>query len=161
MSLENDLRVEIMGTLQRRRKDDVRAIIEAVMAMPLEKGEITQVDGKKAMTEMKSANTDVITRIVLVQAARASNGDVKSAEFLFKYAGYTPATDQRVTLELPQIIDDVSAPTTSSFLTSAVPKDSIRPAPDIEVLPGPAPDTSDIIPAQSKKSRKKKGEPIE
>lgn len=161
MSLENDLRVEIMSTLQRRRKDDIRAIIEAVMAMPIEKGEITQVDGKKAMTEMKSANTDVITRIILTQAVRALNGDVKSSEFLFKYAGYTPATDQRVTLELPQIIDDVSAPTTSSFLTSAVPKDSIRSAPDIGTLPEPSPDTSDIIPILSKKPRKKKEEPIE
>ncbi len=159
MSLESDLRVEIMDTLQRRRKDDVKAIIEAVMAMPLEKGEVTQVDGRRAMTEMKSANTDVVTRIVLVQAARASNGDVKSAEFLFKYAGYTPSTDQRVTLELPQIIDDVSAPTTSSFLTSAIPKDSLIDAPDIEALPEPAPDVTDIVP--KKKSKKKKGESSE
>ena len=39
-------------------------------------------------------------------AVNAALGDLKSAEFLMKYGGYTPPAETEVTMDLPRIIDD-------------------------------------------------------
>lgn len=156
MTLEDELRVEIVDTLRKRKKDDIRDIIEYVMATPLKTGgNMMQANGTTSFSQLMSegANMDTATRIILAQTARAMNGDVKSAEFLFKYGGYTPVVDQRITLELPQIIDDVSVDRTRDILTSSVSKDTILIPPASE--PALEPPKEDAPKASAPKKKRK------
>lgn len=151
MTIEDELRVEIVDTLRKRKKEDIKEIIDCVMATPLKKGEMLKADGVTSFSQLMraDANMDTATRIILAQTARAMNGDVKSAEFLFKYGGYTPTIDQRITLELPQIIDDVSTNDARDILTSAVSKEAIH------LPPSPVPALAQ--PVKEDKAPKKRG----
>lgn len=157
MTIEDELRVEIVETLRKRKKEDIKEIIDCVMATPLKKGEMLKADGITTFSQLmaKDANMDTATRIILAQTARAMNGDVKSAEFLFRYGGYTPAIDQKITLELPQIVDDISAPDTRDILTSAVSKDTIHLPPASNLRIGTQPEPKER-PAPKKRGRKPK-----
>ena len=98
---------QVQKLLDKRQRRDVRLLIRTVMSTPLKDGPVTEVDGKISIAELSKKNLDVQTRIILTMAGQAAGGDPKSAEFLFKYAGYTPPTEQNVTVNLPRIINDL------------------------------------------------------
>ena len=95
---------------EKTRARDAKAHIRAILEMPVNDGEVYSVDDVKSASELSKLNTDIRTRILLAVANDASRGDIKAAEFLFKYAGYTPVAEAHVTMELPQIIDDLALP---------------------------------------------------
>ena len=45
-------------------------------------------------------------------AKDAATGEVRSAEFLMKYAGKEPPKQQQITMDLPTIVDDMTYRTT-------------------------------------------------
>lgn len=100
---------EVKKVMKSRHKQDLKEIINLVLSSPLkDKGEITQVDGDMSLESLSKMNTDVQTRIVMQIAKDAATGEVKSAEFLMKYAGKEPPKQQQITMELPTIIDDMT-----------------------------------------------------
>lgn len=99
---------EVLQTVKRRRKSDLKEVIQTVLKCPSKHdGDVELVDGSKPIGYYLDKNIDVMTRIVLVQATAAGNGDLKSAEFLMKYGDYTPAQEHTISV-IPTIIDDLS-----------------------------------------------------
>lgn len=93
---------------KKRAKRDSKLLIRAIMESPLKKGEVYEVDGDTPIETIARQNTDVQTRMLLKIAGLAANGDIKAADFLMKYGGYTPPVEQNVTLNVPRIVDDIS-----------------------------------------------------
>lgn len=99
--------------MKSRHNQDLKEIINLVLNSPLkDKGEITQADGMISLEALSKSNTDVQTRIIMQMAKDAATGEVRSAEFLMKYAGKEPPKQQQITMELPTIIDDMANRTT-------------------------------------------------
>lgn len=93
---------------KKRAKRDSKILIRAIMESPLKKGEVYEVDGETPIEVIAKQNTDIQTRMLLKIAGQAANGDIKAADFLMKYGGYTPPVEQNVTLNVPRIVDDIS-----------------------------------------------------
>ena len=104
---------EVKKIMNSRRNQDLKEVINLVLNSPLKnKGEIVQVDGVISLEELSKSNTDVQTRIIMQMAKDAAIGEVRSAEFLMKYAGKEPPKQQQITMDLPTIIDDMTYRTT-------------------------------------------------
>jgi len=87
---------------------DIQNIVNMVLKSPIRRGSrVVEADGKISMEELSQANTTVATRIVAQMAFNAARGDVKSAEFIFRYGGISPARNQDVLLDAPIIINDM------------------------------------------------------
>ena len=100
---------DVRKVMKSRQNQDLKEIINLVLNSPLkDKGEITQADGMISLEALSKSNTDVQTRIIMQMAKDAATGEVRSAEFLMKYAGKEPPKQQQITMELPTIIDDMT-----------------------------------------------------
>lgn len=100
--------VEAVDRVRKKRaKRDTKILIRAIMETPLRKGETVEVDGSIPIETLAKQNTDVQTRMLLKIAGQAANGDIKAADFLMKYGGYTPPVEQNITLNVPRIVDDI------------------------------------------------------
>ena len=93
---------------RRREKADMKMLIRAVLETPLSTGKAYTLDDVSSIAELSNLNTDLRTRIILAISREAANGDIKSAEFLFKYGGFTPAIEQNITVQVPNIINDIA-----------------------------------------------------
>lgn len=104
----------------RTASEDLSNIIAMVLQSPIRANAVVKkADGTTSMEELSNSNTDVQTRIITQMAYNACKGDVKAAEFVLKYGGYEPPTKQEISLDVPQIIDDMSnkiAPPASSIV---------------------------------------------
>lgn len=100
---------ELESVRKRRETLDMKRLIRLALDSPLTDGKIFEIDGEKPIEFFKKRNTDVKTRMVLQVAVDAAKGDLKSAEFLMKYGGFEPPKEQNVTVELPTIVDDITA----------------------------------------------------
>ena len=95
--------------MEQNRGRDISEIIKQVLVSPIKStGKLVYADGNVSMQELSQSNTDVQTRIITQMAFNAAQGDTKSAEFLMKYGGYEPASEQRLTIDMPQIINDMT-----------------------------------------------------
>ena len=104
---------EVKKIMRARRTQDLKEVINLILNSPLKnKGEIVQVDGEISLEELSRSNTDVQTRIIMQMAKDAATGEVRSAEFLMKYAGKEPPKQQQITMDLPTIVDDMTYRTT-------------------------------------------------
>lgn len=104
---------EVKKIMNSRRNQDLKEVINLVLNSPLKnKGEIIQADGVISLEELSKSNTDVQTRIIMQMAKDAAIGEVRSAEFLMKYAGKEPPKQQQITMDLPTIVDDMTYRTT-------------------------------------------------
>lgn len=92
-----------------REATDMRRLIRAALDSPIQDGKQYELDGKTAFSSYKKKNTDVKTRMILSIAVDAMKGDRQAAEFLMKYGGFEPPKEQNVTVELPTIVDDITA----------------------------------------------------
>lgn len=104
--MSNDLTPQEMRQLTRK---DVQRIIGLMMASPMTKGDVQEFDGIKPFLEMtEKGNLTLGSKILANIAKQAHNGDVKSAELLLKYGGFTPAVETQVEVTLPTFVDDVT-----------------------------------------------------
>lgn len=95
-------------TLKRRNsRRDMQQLITMVLDSPLGPGNVDVVDGTKPISAYEKANTDVKTRIILQYALDAMHGNIKAADFLFKYGGYEPVHEANVSLDTPTFIEDI------------------------------------------------------
>lgn len=120
--MANDLGKDTEKRLDERRREDLRDVIRIILASPLKKdGTVTYADGAMSLQQLSKHNTNVMTRIVMSTADSAARGDVKSAELLFKYGGFEPVKEQNITVNTPQLIDDMTCraePVISAVLES-------------------------------------------
>lgn len=108
-AMEEQKVVAVVDKVRKKRaKRDSKILIRAIMESPLRKGEVFEVDGDTPIEVVAKQNTDVQTRMLLKIAGLAAQGDIKAADFLMKYGGYTPPVEQNVTLNIPRIVDDIS-----------------------------------------------------
>lgn len=97
-------------TARRQRKAiDMKRLIRLALDSPLKDGKVHEIDGRTPLMSFKQKNTDVKTRMIISIAGDAMKGDHKAAEFLMKYGGFEPPKEQNVTVELPTIVDDITA----------------------------------------------------
>lgn len=94
---------------RKRSRADLQKIIGLVLDSPLNDLPVEEVTGELSVQSLAQMNTDMKSRIILRAALSAANGDLKSAEFLMKYGGYTPPAESEVAVEVPTIIDDIGS----------------------------------------------------
>lgn len=108
MMVEEQKVVEAVDKVRKKRaRRDTKILIQAIMESPLKKGETVEVDGNTPIEQIAKQNTDVQTRMFLKIAGQAAQGDIKAADFLMKYGGYTPPVEQNITMRVPVIVDDI------------------------------------------------------
>ena len=125
---EDEFNAEVDRTRRRRSRADMQKIINLVMDSPLNDAPTEEIDGRTAVKVLATKNTDLKARVILQMAVNAALGDLKSAEFLMKYGGYTPPAETEVTMDLPRIIDDFGTEETPE--TPALPADEQQDALD-------------------------------
>ncbi len=104
---DEDFQIDLDRARRKRSRADLQKIIGLVLDSPLNEGETEEIRGDISVQTLATMNTDLKSRIILRMALGAANGDLKSAEFLMKYGGYTPPTESEVTMDVPRIIDDI------------------------------------------------------
>lgn len=113
----------VSGVMREHEDVDIRRLIHLVLdspSLPLSEERVVSKDGKlisgplespdgtTSLKEFKGKNTLASTRLIINMAAQAINGDVKAADFLMKYGGFTPPREEKVSVDLPVIIDDMT-----------------------------------------------------
>lgn len=94
--------------LDKTKARDTTEITRLILSSPIKRGSrVVEADGIISMEELSQSNTTVETRIIAQMAFNAARGDVKSAEFIFKYAGLEPPQKQEVLLDIPTIVNDM------------------------------------------------------
>lgn len=104
----------VAKVMKERGDVDIKRLIRLVLDTPTltsSKGPVMELDGKTSLEDFKGKNAMAGTRMIINMTAQAINGNVKAAEFLMKYGGFEPPKEERLTIELPTIVDDMSAPT--------------------------------------------------
>ena len=104
---DEDFQIDLDRARRKRSRADLQKIIGLVLDSPLNEGETEEIRGDISVQTLATMNTDLKSRIILRMALGAANGDLKSAEFLMKYGGYTPPSESEVTMDVPRIIDDL------------------------------------------------------
>ena len=104
---DEDFQNDLERARRKRSRAGLQKIIGLVLDSPLNDGEMEEVKGDISVQTLATMNTDLKSRIILRMALGAANGDLKSAEFLMKYGGYTPPAETEVTMDVPRIIDDI------------------------------------------------------
>lgn len=100
---------KIEKELAKRKEQDFQEIVALVLKSPIRRDvPIEYADGSISMDELSRMNTDVQTRIISQMAYNAGMGDVKAAQFLMDYGGLKPVQKQEITLDVPQLVDDMT-----------------------------------------------------
>lgn len=100
---------KIEKELAKRKEQDFQEIVSLVLKSPIRRDvPIEYADGSISMDELSRMNTDVQTRIISQMAYNAGMGDVKAAQFLMDYGGLKPVQKQEITLDVPQLVDDMT-----------------------------------------------------
>lgn len=129
---EDDMIQHVRKMERRNAKRDMKMLIRELLEMPVSDGRVFGIDDVQSISELAKLNTDVRTRILISVANDAARGDIKAAELLLKYGGYTPAIEQNVSVRLPQIINDLTPPGDELLETDEVP--GIAPSEEEEVV---------------------------
>ncbi len=88
---------------------NVQNVIKTVLMSPMRSsGEVREADGKTSLEELSASNTTVMTRLIMQMSYNATKGDVRSAQFLFEYAGFKDgsSTDNDTVV----FVDDIANP---------------------------------------------------
>lgn len=100
---------KIEREMKARQERDFQEIVKLVLNSPLMADRPLDVPtGSDSLERISMMNTDVQTRMVAQMAYDAAHGDVKAAEFLMEYGGLKPASKQEITVDVPQLIDDMT-----------------------------------------------------
>lgn len=91
-------------------REDMKRLIRLFMNTPLKN--MPTVDPEKAtcIESYNKQNTDVKTAMTLAVIKGAIKGDLKCAEFLMKYGGFELPKEANITVDTPNIINDMGAP---------------------------------------------------
>lgn len=83
---------EVREVKKSRQKQDLKDLIQLVMESPVNSSDpnFVQADGNLSIEALASMNKDGQTAVIVNLIQLAARGNVKAAELLFKYGGYTP-----------------------------------------------------------------------
>lgn len=103
-----------------RRATGLQDVIRLIMESPLRQGEIIRLSQENPipLKELKGANVEAKVAVVLAQVKEAVSGNVKSAEWLCKYAGWEPVKESKVSVESVTFIDDIPRPALEPVITA-------------------------------------------
>lgn len=137
---DTDDMIQHVKALERKNaKRDMKMLIREILETPISEGRTYSIDDVHSVSELAKLNTDVRTRIILSVANDATRGDIKAAELLFKYGGYTPAVEANVSVRLPQIINDLKPPEEDDLIDVTPPKPVLeQPKEPSEIMHGSA-----------------------
>lgn len=105
---DNEVEAFAKQTIKSNNKVDIERITDAILKSPSKSSDVKLIDGTVPLDSYKADNLDIATRIMYIMAKKAANGDIKCAEFVFKYGRLEPPKEQVLTVDLPVIIDDMS-----------------------------------------------------
>lgn len=108
-TMADDYDTDLERARRKRSRSDLQKIIGLVLDSPLNDAPMEEVTGELSVQSLATMNTDMKSRIILRAALSAANGDLKSAEFLMKYGGYTPPVESEVSVDIPTIVDDIGS----------------------------------------------------
>lgn len=116
----NSTKKEMEAEESARRKADLQTTIDLIMHSPLKKGEVIRLTAENPipLKDLKGANVEMQTAMILSMASGAVSGDVKKAEFLCKYGGYEPVKEAKVAVESVTFIDDIPRPALEPVVTA-------------------------------------------
>lgn len=93
-----------------RSNSDAQKLIRCMLSLPIFRGDVLDVEDATAMEDFESANTDVLTRMILGQINKSlQTGDSKATEMVLKYAGYQPPSEMVVEARLPTFVENVGS----------------------------------------------------
>ena len=75
------------SVIARKEKSTMKAIAEGLLNLPKKKGKKTNIEDLKSLEDTSKSNFDLKTLIVLKQIEKASEGDLKSAEWIQNLIG--------------------------------------------------------------------------
>ena len=103
-----------------RRVAGLQDVIRTILESPLKQGEIIKLSKENPipLKDLKGANVEAQVAIVLAQVKEAVGGNVKSAEWLCKYAGYEPVKESKMTVESVTFVDDIPRPALEPVMTA-------------------------------------------
>ena len=103
-----------------RRAVGLQEVIRLIMDSPLKQGEIVKLsqDNPIPLKDLKGANVEAKVAVVMAQVKEAVGGNVKSAEWLCKYAGWEPVKESKVSVESVTFVDDIPRPALEPVVTA-------------------------------------------
>lgn len=88
-----------------KKKREMREAIEILLAMPLEKKTVKELEEITSFKGLKDKNLTVNDAIIVKQVQRALKGDLNAVTFLRDTSGQKPKDDMAVDLKLPVFFD--------------------------------------------------------
>ena len=88
-----------------KKKREMREAIEILLAMPLEKKTVKELEDITSFKGLKDKNLTVNDAIIVKQVQRALKGDLNAVTFLRDTSGQKPKDDMAVDLKLPVFFD--------------------------------------------------------
>lgn len=88
----------------RREKKAMRETLNTLLTMPLQKGQVNELDEIISLGDLKGANLTVQDAIMLSQVRKAIKGDLRSAEFIRDTVGEKP----KDTIEINKDVDETA-----------------------------------------------------
>lgn len=91
------------------QKKQLKELAEFLFTLPVKNGAVIDVEDVKSYAELKNANIDVATAMILAQCEKAINGDTRAVEFLRDTAGQKPSNELDVKDFKPVVlVNDIS-----------------------------------------------------
>ena len=87
-----------------KTRKTMKDAIQILMAMPLEKKTVKELEDILAFSELKGKNLTVNDAIIVRQIQRALKGDLNAVAFLRDTSGQKPKEDVAVDMNIPVII---------------------------------------------------------
>lgn len=88
----------------RRRKKEMKEVLNVLLEMPLNGGKLSMVENIKAFKDLKGKNIDVNTAIMVAQVQKALKGDIQAATFIRDTSGQKPQDDVNISGSIPVVI---------------------------------------------------------
>lgn len=101
---ENGRKGGIASGEAKRAKKAMKETLQTLLALPVSKKKVCDVEEIQAFAQLKGKNVDVQTAILIKQIQRALGGDLPSAEFVRDTAGEKPGDKVDVSGALPVVI---------------------------------------------------------
>lgn len=80
----------------RKKKKAMRETAEMILGLALNDGTVTDIEGVQNVAALNGKNITVQETIILKQALKALEGDIRAAEFMRDTSGNKPTNEQRM-----------------------------------------------------------------
>ena len=88
----------------KRRKKAMKETLEVLLAMPMKKGRMADVEDIRSFTDLKGKNISVEAAMMVQMLQKALKGDTNAAAFIRDTSGQKPQEDVNFTGAVPVVI---------------------------------------------------------